>query len=90
MEQSAYSPATRYYSAMEPCCADFGRLLDSDRRKPGFHIWRHVKEPPHYDPPRYFVLSCRTAEHDGCGVQICFCPFCGRDLNQFWSSQHSK
>jgi hypothetical protein len=51
-------------------------------------IWRHVKEPPHYDPPRYFILSYRGSEEDGgWGVRICFCPFCGRDLNALWASQ---
>jgi hypothetical protein len=73
---------------MNSCCPDFDRLFNSDRREPGVHIWRHVKEPPHYDPPRYFILSYRGSEEDGgWGVQICFCPFCGRDLNALWASQ---
>ena len=30
------------------------------------------------------------SEGDGCAVQICFCPFCGRDLNALWHEQNSK
>jgi hypothetical protein len=73
-----------------PCCEDFGRFYGSDRRELGVHITRFVKEPPHYDPPRYFLLSFHAAQGGGSGLQICFCPFCGRDLNELWRAQFSK
>ena len=72
---------------MKPCCEDFGRYYNSDQREPGIHIRRLVREPPHYNPPRCFRLSFRPPEGTGCGVQICFCPFCGKDLNALWTEQ---
>ena len=75
---------------MKPCCADFERLWGSDRQEAGFHIWRRAFEPPHYDPPRYFVLSYRGLTEPGEWLQIRVCPFCGRDLNALWDEQFSK
>jgi len=72
---------------VNPCCADFGRYYTREPRElhqPGIHIWRHMKEPPHYDPPRYFLLLFRPPEGNGVSVQISFCPFCGKDLNALW------
>jgi len=39
---------------------DFETLLNSDRREAGFHIRRHVKQPPHYAPPHVISRSFRS------------------------------
>lgn len=60
---------------MNPCCTGFEPSFNREPSSQGFQIRRHVKEPPHYDPPRYFVLSVETREEQGLGCRFVFVPF---------------
>ena len=67
------------------CCADFEEHLNHDPQEPGVSILFYRKEPPHYDPPRPFLLVLHAPEGGRRGLQIGFCPWCGRDLNSLLS-----
>ena len=85
----------RFHSGLQgfdlrTCCADYEEHFNRQIEEPGLSIRFHRREPPHYGPPPPFALLFHAPEGGRYGLQIGFCPWCGRDLNSLLATFRRK